>query len=161
MHRFVFSPLPPPLHFRRESLLPSLRSSSSVVEELRKKYGSRFPNLREYEVRFESIKFDDSLTLWISNFTIFVHIRSLAISFSFSSYLISFIWVGGASFFITDSYRLSPLLFYSKLAFSNRYERCRVVSQVRRQETKAQLEFLFYSIWLEKKKKFDLQWRQE
>ena len=132
MHRFVFSPLPPPLRFRRESLLPSLRSSSSVVEELRKKYGSRFPNLREYEVRFESIKFDDSLTLWISNFTIFVHIRSLAISFSFSSYLISFIWVGGASFIITNSYRLSPLLFCSKSELYGLCERFRVVSLVRR-----------------------------
>ena len=117
MHRFVFSPLPPPLRFRRESLLPSLRSSSSIVEELRRKYGSRFPNLREYEVRFESIKFDDSLTLWISILTIYIRIRSLANSFSFSSSFISFIWVGGASFIITDSYRLSPLLFYSKLAF--------------------------------------------
>ena len=31
MHRFVFSPLPPPLRFRRERLLPSLRSSSSLL----------------------------------------------------------------------------------------------------------------------------------
>ena len=32
IHRFVFSPLPPPLHFRRERLLPSLRSSLSTIE---------------------------------------------------------------------------------------------------------------------------------
>ena len=31
MHRFVFSPLPPPLRFRRERLLPPLRSSSSLL----------------------------------------------------------------------------------------------------------------------------------
>ena len=31
-HRFVFPPLPPPLRFSREHLLPSLRSSSSIAE---------------------------------------------------------------------------------------------------------------------------------
>ena len=33
MHRFVFSPLPPPLRFSRERLLPSFRSSSSFSAE--------------------------------------------------------------------------------------------------------------------------------
>ena len=32
VHRFVFPPLPPPLRFRRERLLPSFRSSSSAAE---------------------------------------------------------------------------------------------------------------------------------
>ena len=32
MHRFVFSPLPPPLRFHRERPLSSLRSSSSTIE---------------------------------------------------------------------------------------------------------------------------------
>ena len=32
IHRFVFSPLPPSLHFRREPPLPSFRSSPSAAE---------------------------------------------------------------------------------------------------------------------------------
>ena len=42
MHRFVFSPLPPPLRFRRERLLPSLRSSSSTAERSARRIQSRF-----------------------------------------------------------------------------------------------------------------------
>ena len=47
MLRIVFPPLPPPLRFCRERLLPSLRSSSSLFGRLRKKkFGSRFWNFR-------------------------------------------------------------------------------------------------------------------
>ena len=47
IHRIAFSPLPPPLRFCRERLLPSLRSSSSLFGRLRKKkFGSRFWNFR-------------------------------------------------------------------------------------------------------------------
>ena len=50
IHRFVFSPLPPPLRFRRERLLSSFRSSSSAVEIRVRKDGSKsqfssFPNM--------------------------------------------------------------------------------------------------------------------
>ena len=42
MHRFVFSPLPPPLRFHREHPLSSLCSSSSTIEISRKKDGSSY-----------------------------------------------------------------------------------------------------------------------
>ena len=41
-HRFVFPPLPPPLRFSREHLLPSLRSSSSTAETFARRIWSRF-----------------------------------------------------------------------------------------------------------------------
>ena len=42
LHRFVFPPLPPPLRFLRERLLPSLRSSSSTAERSARRIQSRF-----------------------------------------------------------------------------------------------------------------------
>ena len=41
-HRLVFPPLPPPLRFSREHLLPSLRSSSSITENFARRIWSPF-----------------------------------------------------------------------------------------------------------------------